>query len=100
MQKGLPALEVSLVQVKAALEESFGPSEPPSMSTEYWKRHARVTQPAPGCSGVIIILIVVVPIAVACVTIPKRLWKQLRINLSDFRILEASHDTVNNKIIL
>lgn len=99
MQKGLPDPEVILVQVKAALEESFGPSEPPSMSTEYWKRYAAVTQPAPRLLRSYHHL-VIVTIAVACVTIPKRLWKQLRINLSDFRILEASHDTVNNKIIL
>lgn len=43
MQKGVPDLEVSLVQVKAALEKSFGPSEPFSMSTEYWKRYANHT---------------------------------------------------------
>lgn len=40
-----------------------------------------------------------VTVAVASVLdIRKGLWKQLRINLSEFRILAASHDTVNSKI--
>lgn len=99
--QGVPDLEISPVQVKAALGKSFSPSEPLSLSTEYWKRYTTVTQPAPRLLRCYHHPNVVVTVAVACVVIvPKRLWKQLRINLSDFRILEASHDTVTNKVIL
>lgn len=97
IQEWLPDLEVSLVQVKVALEKSFSSSEHFSISTVacIGTRYATVTQPVLRLLRCYCPPNIVVTVAVTrVVIIPKRLWKQLWINLSDFRILEASHNTV------
>lgn len=83
IQEWLPDLEVSLVQVKVALEKPFGSSEHFSISTEYWEEICYSTQPAPRSLRCYHHPNVVVTVSVAFVVIvPKRLSKQLRIHLS------------------